>query len=256
MDGDPQPAGARIGLVTGAGDGIGRAVSLALLAEGWTVVLAGRTLRTLEATARSSEQAACRAVCVPTDVTLPGAVDALFETIRTRFGRLDLLFNNAGISRSAEPDELDVAVWNQIVAVNLTGAFLCAQGAFRLMRHQVPKGGRIVNNGSISAHAPRPQSIAYTATKHAITGLTRSLSLDGRRHDIACGQIDIGNALTSMAAKMLDGVRQANGTIEVEPTIDVEEVARSVLFMVRLPLHANIQTMMIMATKMPFVGRG
>ncbi len=247
---------ARYALVTGAGGGIGRAVSLALLEDGWHVALAGRTVASLEQTAELGGGAAGTAVVVPADVADPGSVERLFATLGERFGRLDLLFNNAGISVSAAPDELSVAQWNEVVAVNLTGSFLCAQGAFRMMRHQSPKGGRIINNGSISAHAPRPHSIAYTATKHAVSGLTKSLSLDGRKHDIACGQIDIGNALTSMAAKMQRGVPQANGTLAVEPVIDVAEVARTVLFMATLPLDTNIQTLTLMATHMPFIGRG
>ncbi len=249
-------SGARFALVTGAGTGIGRAATLALLADGWQVALAGRTPDLLRETASLAGAQAGAALAVETDVSDPDSVDRLFATLRARFGRLDLLFNNAGISVSAEPDALSFAQWSEVVAINLTGSFLCAQGAFRMMRDQAPKGGRIINNGSISAHAPRPHSIAYTATKHAVSGLTKSLSLDGRKHDIACGQIDIGNALTSMAAKMQRGVPQANGEMAVEPVIDVAEVARTVLFMATLPLDTNIQTITLMATHMPFVGRG
>ncbi len=249
-------SGERFALVTGAGAGIGRAASLALLGDGWRVALAGRTAATLHETASLAGARAGAGLAVPTDVADPDSVDRLFAVLREQFGRLDLLFNNAGVSVSAEPDALSFAQWSEVVAVNLTGSFLCAQGAFRMMRDQVPKGGRIINNGSISAHAPRPHSIAYTATKHAVTGLTKSLSLDGRRHDIACGQIDIGNALTGMAEKMRRGVPQANGTLAVEPVIDVAEVARTVLFMATLPLDTNVQTITLMATQMPFVGRG
>ena len=248
----------RIALVTGAGSGIGRAVATALLSQGWSVVLAGRRGEALEQTrAAAAAGAAIPPTLVhPADVSDPASVDALFAAVQARFGRLDLLFNNAGISLSAAPDALSFEQWSSVVAINLTGAFLCAQGAFRMMRHQRPKGGRIINNGSISAHAPRPNSIAYTATKHAVTGMTKSLSLDGRRHDIACGQIDIGNALTPMAARMQSGVPQANGEVAVEPVMRVEDVARTVLFMASLPLDTNIQTLTVMATNMPFVGRG
>ena len=247
---------ARVALVTGAGSGIGRAVALALLADGWSVGLSGRTRATLIETAEHAGDASARILVQATDVADPRSVDALYAAVRERFGRLDLLFNNAGVSLAAAPDELSFEDWSRVVSINLTGSFLCAQGAFRLMREQSPQGGRIINNGSISAHAPRPNSIAYTATKHAVTGLTRSLSLDGRKHGIACGQIDIGNALTPMAARMKGGVPQANGEMMPEPVMDVAEVARSVLFMASLPLDANVQTMTVMATNMPFVGRG
>ena len=245
-----------IALVTGAGSGIGRAVALALLSEGWSVALAGRTRAALEETATQATQAASPTLIQPTDVSDPASVAALFAAVQARFGRLDLLFNNAGTNASGSPDMLSFEQWQTVVSINLTGSFLCAQGAFRTMRRQAPQGGRIINNGSISAHAPRPNSIAYTATKHAVTGLTKSLSLDGRRHNIACGQIDIGNALTSMAAQMQSGVPQANGDVAVEPVMHVDDVARTVLFMASLPLDTNIQTLTVMATAMPFVGRG
>ena len=254
--GDPHAERSRIALVTGAGSGIGRAVALALLSDGWSVALAGRRLAALEETSALAPEAASRTMLQSTDVSDPASVDALFARVADRFGRLDLLFNNAGISLSAAPDELSFEQWTSVMSVNLNGAFLCAQGAFRMMRHQVPNGGRIINNGSISAHAPRPNSIAYTATKHAITGMTKSLSLDGRRHNIACGQIDIGNALTSMAAHMQSGVPQASGEMAVEPVMHVDDVARTVLFMASLPLDTNIQTLTVMATNMPFIGRG
>ncbi len=250
------PAATKVALVTGAGSGIGQAVALALLADGWSVALSGRTETTLRETADKAGASTDRVLVHPTDVADPASVDNLYAALRARFGRLDLLFNNAGVSLAASPDELSFDDWSRVVSINLTGSFLCAQGAFRLMRDQAPQGGRIINNGSISAHAPRPNSIAYTATKHAVTGMTKSLSLDGRCYNIACGQIDIGNALTPMAARMKGGVLQANGEMMPEPVMDVSEVARSVLFMASLPLEANVQTMMVMATNMPFVGRG
>jgi NAD(P)-dependent dehydrogenase (short-subunit alcohol dehydrogenase family) len=247
----------KIALVTGAGSGIGRACARKLLANGYTVVLAGRRAEPLEALAAEAQAAGQQALAVPCDVSDAASVDALFETIRTRYGRLDVLFNNAGRNAPAvEIDELSVDDWRAVVDTNLTGVFLCTRAAFGLMKRQTPRGGRIINNGSISAYAPRPFSIAYTATKHAITGLTKSVSLDGRRHDIACGQIDIGNAGTEMTTRMARGVPQANGEIAVEPLMDVELVADAVLNMARLPLEANVQFMTIMATKMPFVGRG
>jgi NAD(P)-dependent dehydrogenase (short-subunit alcohol dehydrogenase family) len=247
----------RIALVTGAGTGIGRAVALALLDAGWSVVLTGRRAAPLQETARLAGAQAERCLVAPADVSRADAVAGLFEQLEARFGRLDLLFNNAGMSARGLPiDELSVEQWQQVVDVNLTGSFLCAQAAFRLMKRQLPRGGRIVNNGSVSAHAPRPNSAPYTATKHAITGLTKSLSLDGRAFDIACGQIDIGNALTEMAAPMAQGVRQANGEIAVEAVMDVQHAASAVLYMAGLPLDANVQFMTVMATKMPFVGRG
>ena len=242
----------RIALVTGAGAGIGRAVSRALLADTWTVVLAGRGEAALTETASDD----ARALAHPTDVTDEGSVDRLFGRVRERFGRLDLVFNNAGIARDGDPDTFDLATWNEVVATNLTGAFLIARGAFRLMREQTPQGGRIINNGSVSAHAPRPRSIAYSTTKHGITGMTKSLSLDGRAHGISCGQIDIGNARTAMGLHVASGSLQADGTRQVEPTMDVDAVARTVLLMASLPPEANIQSVTVLASGMPFVGRG
>jgi NAD(P)-dependent dehydrogenase (short-subunit alcohol dehydrogenase family) len=242
-------------LVTGAGSGIGRAVALGLAREGYAVAIAGRRADALEDTARAAGHA--RMVPVPTDVADPASVAALFTRIRAEFGRLDLVFNNAGIGgRSVPIEDLSFEDWQAVVATNLTGAFLCTQQAVSLMKSQQPRGGRIINNGSISAHAPRPNSVAYTATKHAITGLTKSTSLDGRKYDIACGQIDIGNALTELSARMANGVPQADGTMAVEPLMDVENVVRSVVYMASLPLDANVQFLTVMATKMPFVGRG
>jgi NAD(P)-dependent dehydrogenase (short-subunit alcohol dehydrogenase family) len=248
---------ARVALVTGAGSGIGRAVALGLSRAGFGVVLAGRRLPELERTAGMAQTSSDRMLAVACDVTVPDSVSALFARIREEFGRLDLLFNNAGSSAPAVPiDELKLDQWNAVVAVNLTGAFLCAQEAFRLMKLQQPRGGRIINNGSISAHVPRPNSAPYTATKHAITGLTKSLSLDGRPFDIACGQIDIGNAATEMTETMSEGVLQANGTLAPEPRMDVQHVAAAVVYMANLPLDTNVQFMTVMATKMPYVGRG
>jgi NAD(P)-dependent dehydrogenase (short-subunit alcohol dehydrogenase family) len=246
----------RIALVTGAGSGIGRAVSLALASAGYLLVLAGRRAEALERTAAAAAPGG-RMLCVPTDVTDPDAVKALFAKTRQEFGRLDVLFNNAGANAPAIPlEELGYEQWMKVVAVNLTGAFLCAQEAIRLMKAQDPVGGRIINNGSISAHAPRPHSAPYTATKHAITGLTKCISLDGRRHNIACGQIDIGNAATEMTERMTAGVLQANGATAVEPRMDVRHVADAVLYMANLPLDANVQFLTVMATNMPFIGRG
>ncbi len=253
-------SGKQIALITGAGSGIGRAVAVALARAGFSVTLAGRRQEELHRTAELCAPAGesnAEVVAVPTDVTEEAAVDALFATIERRFGRLDVLFNNAGISKGGKTiDELSVGDWQSVVDVNLTGSFLCARGAFRLMRRQLPQGGRIINNGSISAHAPRPLSAPYTATKHAITGLTKSISLDGRPFDIACSQIDIGNAATEMTARMQEGVAQADGTLKPEPRMDVDEVAAMVVYMARLPLSANVQFATIMATKMPFIGRG
>ena len=244
-----------IALVTGAGSGIGRHTVRALLAAGWQVALAGRREEALRETAAGA--AAGTTLVVPTDVTDPESVDALYAAVRDRFGRLDLLFNNAGVSSPAAPlEDISYQQWRTVVDTNLTGAFLCAQGAYRMMRDQDPQGGRIINNGSISAHTPRPNSIAYTATKHAITGLTKSLALDGRRHRIACGQIDIGNAATDMTERMTTGILQADGRTAVEPTMDVADVARTVVHMASLPLEANIPFLTVMATTMPLLGRG
>ena len=247
----------KIALVTGAGSGIGRAVATALAREGYHVVLAGRRAEALNETARACDPEGARTLVVPTDVTDPASVAALFDRIEQTFGRLDLLFNNAGISAPGVPiDELTIEQWRGVVDTNLNGMFYCIQQAFGLMKRQAPNGGRIINNGSISAHVPRPQSAPYTATKHAITGLTKSTSLDGRAHDIVCGQIDIGNAGTDMTGRMGKGVPQADGRIAPEPVMDVGHVARAVLYMASLPLDANVQFMTVMATKMPFIGRG
>ena len=247
----------KVAIITGAGSGIGRATALALLREGYAVALAGRRTALLDETVARAGPVAGRALAVPTDVTDPASVRALFERTRAAFGRLDLLFNNAGMSAPAVPlEDLTDEDWRRVVDVNLTGPFLCTREAFRLMKDQQPRGGRIINNGSISAHAPRPNSAPYTATKHAITGLTRSTALDGRKYDIACGQIDIGNADTDMAARMKQGVPQADGRVAAEPTMDVEHVARAVVHMASLPLDANVLFLTVMATKMPFVGRG
>ncbi|MCG8559504.1 MAG: SDR family oxidoreductase [Hyphomicrobiales bacterium] len=247
----------KIAMVTGAGSGIGRASALALLEDGYSVVLTGRRSEPLEATAADAGEAVERALAVPTDVGDPGAVDALFAKTEERFGRLDVLFNNAGTNVPSVPlDELTYEQWKTVVDINLTGVFLCTRAAFRLMKRQDPQGGRIINNGSISAHVPRPGSAPYTATKHAITGLTRTTSLDGRPYDIACGQIDIGNAATEMTERMTQGVPQADGSIQVEPTMDVANVARAIVHMASLDLSANVQFMTVMATKMPFIGRG
>ena len=245
----------KVALVTGAGTGIGRAVALGFLREGYRVVLAGRRIEPLNDVAK--ESGTDRALPVATDVSRPDSVAALFDRIRETFGRIDVLFNNAGISGMGTSFE-DIAfdTWQDVVNINLTGSFLCAQGAFKMMKDQLPQGGRIINNGSISAHAPRPNSAPYTATKHAITGLTKSISLDGRKYNIACGQIDIGNALTELSARMAKGVPQANGEIAIEAMMDASEVADAVVHMAALPLSTNVQFMTIMATKMPFVGRG
>ena len=247
----------KIALVTGAGSGIGRAVSLGLQAAGYSVVLAGRRADKLEETAGLATAAGGKMLAVPTDVGDPVSVRALFEKVREVFVRLDVLFNNAGVSSPALPmEDLTFEQWNEVVAINLTGAFLCAQEAIKIMKAQEPRGGRIINNGSLSAHAPRPHSAPYTASKHAITGLTKCISLDGRKHDIACSQIDIGNAATERTAKFTEGIPQANGTITVEPRMDVAHVASAVVYMAGLPLDANVQFLTVMATKMPFIGRG
>jgi len=247
----------KVAIVTGAGSGIGKATALALLREGYSVALAGRRADALERAVKDAGAAAARALAVPTDVSDPASVRALFAKTKEKFGRLDLVFNNAGQNAPGIPlEELTFEQWKSVVDANLTGAFLCTQEAFKVMKSQTPRGGRIINNGSISAHAPRPNSSPYTATKHAITGLTKSTSLDGRKYDIACGQIDIGNALTEMAERMAKGVPQADGSIKVEPLMDVAHVAQTVVYMASLPLEANVQFVTVMATKMPFVGRG
>ncbi len=246
----------KVAVITGAGTGIGKAVTLAFLRDGYRVALAGRRKEPLEKTVAESGVEAGRALAVPTDVADPQSVRALFARVKEQFGRLDVLFNNAGINAAGLLEDLTVEQWRSVVDINLTGPFLCTQEAFKLMKSQTPRGGRIINNGSISAHAPRPNSAPYTATKHAITGLTKCTSLDGRKYDIACGQIDIGNALTELSAKMTKGVPQANGEIAVEPMMDVKDVANAVLHMASLPLDTNVQFLTIMATKMPFVGRG
>jgi NAD(P)-dependent dehydrogenase (short-subunit alcohol dehydrogenase family) len=251
----------RIALVTGAGSGIGRATALALLADGWRVVFSGRRLEALrEAIAGAGDpfgDIEQRALAVPADVTRPDSVAAMFDFVRARFGRLDLLFNNAGIFTPGAPlEDLALEHWRASVDTNLTGVFLCTQQAFRLMKTQEPRGGRIINNGSISAHAPRPQSAAYTATKHAITGLTKAAALDGRAHDIAVGQIDIGNASTELSDRIAAGILQADGSLKAEPRMDVLHAARAVVQMASLPLEANVMFMTVLATKMPYVGRG
>jgi NAD(P)-dependent dehydrogenase (short-subunit alcohol dehydrogenase family) len=247
----------RIAVVTGAGSGVGRASALHLLGAGWSVALAGRRREALEETVGMAGDAAPRALVVPADVGDPAAVNALFAAVKERWGRLDFLFNNAGGNTPGVPlEDLAYEDWARVVQVNLTGSFLCAQAAFRLMKEQSPRGGRIVNNGSISAHVPRPRSAPYTSTKHAITGLTKSTSLDGRAHNIVCGQIDVGNASTEMTGRMAKGVPQASGEVAVEPVMDVRHVARAVVYMASLPLDANVQFMTVMASKMPFIGRG
>jgi NAD(P)-dependent dehydrogenase (short-subunit alcohol dehydrogenase family) len=247
----------RIALVTGAGTGIGAAVAAALLNDGWNTVLTGRRQEKLDEAIAKAGTTKGRALAVACDVTKAADVDSLFARVKSEFGRLDMLFNNAGMGSKGMPiDEIPVEVWQNVVDVNLTGSFLCARAAFGMMRHQTPMGGRIINNGSISAHAPRPGSVPYTSTKHAITGLTKTIALDGRPFDIACGQIDIGNALTEMAMPMTKGVPQANGEIGIEATMDPQHVADAVLHMANLPLATNVLFMTVMATKMPFVGRG
>ena len=247
----------QVAIVTGAGSGIGRAVALGLLEDGYSVVLAGRRAGLLQQTVHDAGASGVHARVVATDIANPAAVRALFVDTRETFGRLDLLFNNAGVAARGVPlEELTVDEWKSVIDVNLTGAFLCTQQAFLLMKEQRPQGGRIINNGSISAYSPRPHSAPYTATKHAMTGLTKSTALDGRRYNIACGQIDIGNAETDMTARMTSGVLQANGEMAPEPRLDVSHVVQAVRYMASLPLDANVQFMMVMATKMPFVGRG
>jgi NAD(P)-dependent dehydrogenase (short-subunit alcohol dehydrogenase family) len=249
-----QQAAGKVAIVTGGGTGVGRAAALALLADGWRVAVAGRRIEPLQEVAKHAPE---RALAVPTDITDAASVEALFAATVKAFGRVDLLFNNAGMGLAAAPlEDLAIADWKRVVDTNLSGMFYGIQQAFRVMKAQSPMGGRIINNGSISAHAPRPHSIAYTATKHAVTGLTKTASLDGRRYNIAVGQIDIGNAMTDLAARMAKGVPQANGEIAVEPLMDVEIVGKSVLYMANLPLEANVLFHTVMATKMPFVGRG
>lgn len=250
-------ASPKFALVTGAGSGIGKAAALALLNHGYTVALAGRRHEALQQVVAEAGDAHARAHPIATDVANPDSVQALFDRIAERFGRLDLVFNNAGISAPSVPlEDLSFEQWKNVVDVNLTGVFLCTQHAFRLMKAQTPRGGRIINNGSISAHVPRPNSAPYTSTKHAITGLTRATSLDGRKYDIACSQIDIGNAATDMTARMTGGVMQANGEMAPEPRMNVAHVADAIVYMAGLPLDANVQFMTIMATKMPYIGRG
>jgi NAD(P)-dependent dehydrogenase (short-subunit alcohol dehydrogenase family) len=247
----------KVAVVTGAGSGIGRAVSLALQSAEYSVVLAGRRAEELEQTAALARPSDSKMLAVPTDVSKPHQVRALFAKTQESFGRLDVLFNNAGMSMIAIPmEDLTYEQWSAVLGVNLTGAFLCAQEAIKLMKAQHPRGGRIINNGSLSAHVPRPNSTPYTATKHAITGLTKCISLDGRKYDIVCGQIDIGNAVTEMSEPMTSGALQANGTTMVEPRMDVRHVAEAVIYMASLPLDANVQFMTVMASKMPFIGRG
>ena len=247
----------KIALVSGAGSGIGRQVAIALCEAGYAVALAGRREDPLKETAALAGESGSRTLVVPTDVSDPSSVIALFDKTREEFGRLDVLFNNAGVNVPGIPmEDLSIEQWKTVVDINLTGVFLCSQQAIKLMKSQKPKGGRIINNGSISAHVPRPNSAPYTSTKHAITGLTRCISLEGRKHDIACGQIDIGNALTEMTQRMTEGLPQANGSVEIEPTMDVRNVASAVVYMAGLSLDANVQFMTIMATEMPFIGRG
>ncbi|PYM24275.1 MAG: 3-oxoacyl-ACP reductase [Candidatus Rokuibacteriota bacterium] len=246
----------KVAIVTGAGSGIGKASALALLNEGYAVALAGRRKDALESVVREAKPGS-RTLAVVTDVGDPASVRALFARTKETFGRIDLLFNNAGIGAPAVPlEDLPFEQWKAVVDTNLTGSFLCTQEAFKIMKSQEPRGGRIINNGSISSHAPRPGSVAYTSTKHAITGLTKTTSLDGRKYDIACGQIDVGNAATPLTERMTKGVPQANGTVMVEPVMDVDNVAKAVVYMASLPLDANVLFLTVMATKMPFVGRG
>ena len=254
MASEPSP---RIALVTGAGSGIGRAVALGLLKDGFHVVLTGRRSEPLAAVAEAAQAAGKHAWAIPADVRDEHSVQALFDEIEKRYGRLDVLFNNAGVNAPAVPiDELPLERWKDVIDTNITGVFLCARAAFGLMRRQAPQGGRIINNGSISAHAPRPFSSPYTASKHAVLGLTKTIALDGRDYNIVCSQIDIGNALTELSARMTQGVRQANGTMATEPMMDVQHVAEAVRYMAGLPLSTNVLNMTVMASQMPFVGRG
>jgi NAD(P)-dependent dehydrogenase (short-subunit alcohol dehydrogenase family) len=247
----------RVALISGGGSGIGRATALALGAAGFSLVLTGRRREPLDETAGACRQAGVEAIAVPSDITDPASVATLFDAVREHFGRLDLLFNNAGQNAPPMPiEDVPLETWQAVIATNVTGTFLMTQGAFRLMKAQRPQGGRIINNGSVSAHVPRPLTAAYVASKHAITGLTKATSLDGRPFDIACGQIDIGNARTEMVGLMIEGTLQADGSVASEPTIDVEHVARTVAHMASLPLEANVQFVTVMATKMPFIGRG
>ena len=247
----------KVAVVTGAGSGIGRATALAFLKDGWQVAVVGRRVGPLEETVKLSGAGGDRAIAVPTDVADPGSVAALFDRVKNTWGRVDALFNNAGTNAPGVPfEELPYDRWKAVIDTNLSGSFLCAQAAFRIMKEQDPQGGRIINNGSISAHAPRPDSAPYTASKHGVSGLTRTIALDGRKYDIACCQVDVGNAMTELAARMSKGVKQANGEVKVEPMIDVDDVARSVLFMANQPLEVNIYHLMVMATKMPYAGRG
>lgn len=247
----------KVAIITGAGTGIGKAAALALLKDGYRVVLAGRRLAPLEKVVADADVSGSQTLIVQTDVSDPVSVHALFVRTKEAFGRLDVLFNNAGVGAPGIPlEDLSYTQWKTVVDINLTGVFLCTQEAFKIMKAQDPRGGRIINNGSISAHAPRPNSSPYTATKHALTGLTKATALDGRKYDIACGQIDIGNAETELTARMSQGVPQANGQVAVEPVMDVDHVAQAVRYMANLPLDANVLFMTVMATKMPFVGRG
>lgn len=244
----------KFAVVTGGGSGVGRASALALARRGWTVLVTGRRADALQQTVDQAQGG--RIVAHAADLSQEAEVEATFAKVKSEFGRLDFLFNNAGTGGRAPFEDYSTEMWNQIVAINLTGAFLCARAAFRIMKDQTPQGGRIVNNGSISAHAPRPESVGYTATKHAITGLTKQISLDGRKYDIACGQLDIGNAATDMTARMANGVPQANGTVMVEPRMDANRVADGIVYMAEMELEANVQFLTVMATKMPFIGRG
>jgi NAD(P)-dependent dehydrogenase (short-subunit alcohol dehydrogenase family) len=248
---------AKTAIITGAGSGIGKATALAFLADGWNVALVGRRQNILEEALAEAGKDAAHGVAVPTDVSDPQSVTALFESVKKRYGRIDALFNNAGLNAPGVPfEDLPYEKWKAVVDVNLSGSFLCAQAAFRVMKAQDPQGGRIINNGSISAHAPRPDSAPYTASKHGVSGLTRTMSLDGRKYGIACCQVDVGNAMTELAARMAKGVKQADGTVKAEPMIDVKDVARSVLFMANQPPGVNIYHLMVMATNMPYAGRG